>query len=338
MRLHAAKSHFLLTTLAAIAAAWILMASPAEAQTGSSGGNAPSSAQPGSPPKLPQGLSEDELNVLLGDQLPFTPAQTKKIKKAALDAEEASKARVDTNPHPTMGPLTVHLDSGARIQVIRVAANYSTSLIFSDVTGAPWPLVDVIAAQRGQLDIPEAAKGEDGKLKQETNQITLVPLVDVVRTQITVKLAKAPAPIILIVASGQSEVDVRRDISVQARGPGAVMPTLARGTTESVPVELTNMVAGLTPPDATSLKVISSDVPDVRAWARGQRMYVRTKAQVLSPPVPKDGKVASGPEGTKVFELPLSPVVLLMQGGSVGQLKLGGFPAPFASRDKAGDN
>ena len=67
---------------------------------------------------------------------------------------------------------------------------------------------------------------------------------------------------------------------------------------------------------------------DVTAWVIGDRMYIRSRANVLAPPVPKDGKVATGADGTKVYELPHAPEVLLMQGGSVGRLRLSGFPAP----------
>ena len=323
-----------LSVALALAASALFSADAAVAQTAP---QVPArSANDQKPPELPSGLTPEELKQLLQEQTPLTAEQVLTARKASQQVEKAMKARLGPPPRPVSEVMRVRFAAGATPQVLRIATGYVSTVVFSDVTGAPWNVLRVIPGNKGQLRVPEAEK-EDGSSNNaiKTNSFTVAPLVDEVTTNLAIYLEGAPAPITMIVATGQPEVDFRLDVSVQARGPAAVAPTLSRGLAESVSPELTNMVAGLTPTQAKPLKIISSDVADVQAWVMGQRMFVRARANVLTPPVPKDGKVASGPDGTKVFELPIASEVLLMQGGSVGRLRLAGFPAPSPLPEKA---
>lgn len=286
-------------------------------------------------PSLPAGMSSEELKALVDSQLPLSPAQVRATREAGIAVERATKERVGPSPTPVSTTIRIRLSPGATPQVLRVAPPYASTVVFSDATGAPWNVLKVRVGQKGQVEIPQDINEESGAGKAaRTNMFTVTPLSDVVSTNLVVFLQDAPVPIVLLVASGQPEVDFRADAIVQARGPGAVAPVVARTTTDSVPVHLTTMLSGIAPSGAKPLKIVKSDVPDVQAWVLGGRMYVRSRANVLSPPVPSDGKVASGPDGTKVFELPFAPEVLMMQGGSVGRLSLGGFPAPSLKLDQ----
>lgn len=290
-------------------------------------------------PKLPQGvqavaqsdankpgvgLTPEQFGALLQQQLPLSPGQVREVSRTADAVKQARNARVGPAPTPVSVTARVNLAPGAKPHILRLSSDTVTSVIFNDVTGAPWNVLRVIAGAKDLLDISRDKDSPGTK----TNMFTIVPLDEHISTNIAVFLEGAPAPVVMVVATNQKEVDFRADISVQARGPGAVMPVISRGVTESVSAELTTMVSGLTPAQARPLKIVSSDVPDVQAWVMGDRMYVRSRANVLAPPVLKDGKVATGADGTKVYELPHAPEVLLMQGGSVGRLKLAGFPPP----------
>lgn len=278
---------------------------------------------PSVPTKPGQGLSPEEFARLLNMQMPLSPEQIRQTNRQQDAVERARSARVGPAPKPVSVTARITLDSGANPHVLRLDLDTVTSVVFTDVTGAPWKVLKVVAGSKDLLDIPNIQ--ENGG---PTNMFTVTPTKEIVNTNIAVFLEGAPAPVVMAVTTRQAEVDFRVDVSVQARGPAAVMPVLSRGLAESVPAELTAMVSGVTPPQARPLRVLSSEVLDVQAWSMGKRMYVRTRAGVLSPAVPKDGKVATGADGTKVYELPPASTVLLMQGGKVSQLKLGGFPAP----------
>jgi intracellular multiplication protein IcmK len=279
-------------------------------------------ASPTVPTKPGAGMSPEEFATMLNKTMPFSPEQVREINKAADATKRARNARVGPAPRPVSVSARVTLDAGANPHVLRLSPDTVTSVVFTDVTGAPWNVVKVVSGAKDLLEVSQ----EKGDVK--THMFTITPTSEYVSTNLAVFLEGAPAPIMMAVETNQANVDFRVDVSVQARGPGAVTPVISRGLTESVSAELISMVAGVTPNQARPLKVVASDVPDVQAWVLGSRMFVRTKANVLTPAVPKDGKVATGADGTKVYELPLSPEVRLMSGGSIGRLQLAGFAAP----------
>lgn len=274
-----------------------------------------------------EGVSPEEFEAFLRERLPLSTEQTRAVRESGAEVNRASKQRLGAVPKPVSTVVRVKLAPGASHLILRLTPDITSAVVFADVTGAPWNVQRIVVGRKAAIDIPEAKDGkEGGDLKVATNKFTVVPMDDHVSTSMMVYLEGAPAPIPFIVATAQPEVDLRMDVTVEARGPNAVMPTLSRNLTESVPAELTSMLSGITPNAAKPLRVTASDVADVKAWVIGTRMYVRARATVIAPPVPKDGKVVTGTDGTKVFELPFAPEVLLMQGGSVGRLRLAGFP------------
>lgn len=274
-------------------------------------------------PKKPgEGLTPEEFAAMVNGQLPLSPDQVRSVTRHADGVKRASVARVGPAPLPVSSTGRVSLNAGATPHVLRLSMGTVTTVVVTDVTGAPWNVLKVVAGAREVLDIPKEEAGV------KSNMFTISPTDEYVSTNIAVFLEGAPGPAMMAVESNQREVDFRFDAVIQARGPSAVTPVISRGYTDSIPADLTAMVAGVTPPEAKPLKVLASDVPDVQAWVIGKRMYVRSRANVLSPPVPRDGKVASGADGTKVYELPLAPEVVVMHGGTVGRLRLGGFPSP----------
>lgn len=315
--------------------------SPAVAATASTSVTSQQTPQPATVPPLPAGvtaapqsggvavkpgagMTPEDFARLLNMNLPLNPGQVREVNRQTDAVKAARNARVGAAPSPVSVTMRVSLAAGTPPPILRLDSDTVTTLVFNDVTGAPWRVLEVRAGGKDLLEIPK----RESLSATPTNMFTVTPLDDHISTNLVIFLEGAPAPVTMLVATNQKEVDLRADISVQARGPAAVMPMLSHGLTESVPAELTSMVAGVTPSTAKPLKVLSSDVADTTAWTIGDRMYVRTRANVLTPPVPKDGKVATGADGTKVYELPYAPDVLLMQGGSVGHLRLGGFPPP----------
>lgn len=277
-----------------------------------------------SPPQVKPGagMSPEDFAAMLNRTLPLSESQIREVNKQADVTRRARNARVGPAPRPVSVSARVTLDAGANPHVLRLAQDTVTSVVFTDVTGAPWNVMRVVSGAKDMLDVSQ----KDGETR--TNMFTISPKDEYVSTNLAVFLEGAPAPIMMAIETNQANVDFRVDVSVQARGPAAVMPVISRGLTDSVPAELISMVAGVTPNQARPLKVVASDVPDVQAWVLGTRMFVRTRANILTPAVPKDGKVATGADGTKVYELPISPEVRLMSGGTVGRLQLSGFPPP----------
>lgn len=75
------------------------------------------------------------------------------------------------------------------------------------------------------------------------------------------------------------------------------------------------MLDGIAPDDATRLK---TDNPQVKAWRRGDKLYLRTTMESKT----QFSKTLSSADGTHVYEMELSPFVALMQQGSTVTVKV----------------
>jgi intracellular multiplication protein IcmK len=239
---------------------------------------------------------------------------------------QVQKQGSSTIAGPASRPVSVStwvsFDKDANPHVLRLSADTVTSLIFRDITGAPWNVLKVVSGASDVLDISENS-GES-----KSHIVTISPKEDFVNTNLAIFLEGATAPVVMAVVSNQSNVDYRVDVGVNARGPGAVMPVIHSSLSDSVSPELISMLAGITPEKYKQLKVVSSDVSNVKAWTFGNRMYVHTKANIMTPAVPAGGNMVTGSDGMKVYELPLSPEVRLLSNGVIGRLQLTGFLPP----------
>lgn len=270
-------------------------------------------------PKLGAGLPKDVFGAIVNEKYPLSPSQVRQLNEHVEAIEAAVSARSTPAPKPTTSTTRVSFAAGQGPQVVRVSAGTVSSLIFTDISGAPWNVERVLAGRPKQMDFTY------GKKDGPSNMFTINPLSEHVSTNIAVFLESAPAPIVLAVESGQKAVDFRLDVSVQARGPMATDPAISRGFVDNVPAELNDMVSGITPKAAKPLRVTATEISDVQAWVMGNRMFVRSRAVMLAPaPI----RVATGADGTKVFELPLASQVLMSVNGAPGRVTLAGFPPP----------
>lgn len=269
--------------------------------------------------KIGAGMPSEVFGTIVNEKYPLSPEQVRALNRHIEALEQAAKARTTPAPVPTTSTTRVSFAAGQGPQVIRVSAGTVSSLIFTDISGQPWNVERVVAGRPNLMELTYGRK--DGP----SNMFTINPLSEIVSTNIAIFLEGAPAPIMMAVESGQKAVDFRLDVSVQARGPQATDPAISRGFVDAIPAELNDMVSGVTPSNAKSLKIVTSDVSDVQAWVIANRMFVRTKANLLAPaPL----RVATGADGTKVFELPHAAQVLMSVNGTPGRVTLGGFPPP----------
>lgn len=276
--------------------------------------------------KLGEGLPKEVFGAIANEKYPLSPGQVRQLNGLVEQIERASSARTTPAPTPTNSTTRVSFAAGSGPQVVRVSAGTVSSLIFTDISGSPWVVERVVAGKPKLLDLTY------GKKDGPSNMFTINPLAEQVSTNIAIFLEGAPAPIVMAVESGQKAVDFRLDVSIQARGPLATDPAISRGFVDTIPAELNDMVAGVTPKNAKALKISASEISDVQAWVVGNRMFVRSRAVMLAPaPI----RVATGADGTKVFELPHASQVLMSANGTPGRVTLTGFPPPTSGNNPA---
>lgn len=305
--------------IASIASATTFAQQPAPSQQPAVQNQAPSANGPSAPAIKPgQGLPPNLFADVLDTQMPLSEGQVRELNRQADKIKKARSARPDVMPSPVSQTLSISLAPGKASQVVRLAANMVTTLVFTDVTGAPWPIAKIIMGNDSAFGVPEGIESLN------TNMLPIFVKEEYGTTNLTILLKDAPAPIVMTLVTGQREVDYRLDLTVQARGPNAKAPVMSDsfGEGTAVSTDLVAILDGIAPSGSTLLR---TSHPEVQAWAYGKKVYVRTRMNLLSP---RNLNSASSADGTKVYEIVQTPVVMVLSGGKVISVSLAGMPAP----------
>lgn len=256
--------------------------------------------------------------------LPFTREQ---IAKLARLLEATREATSRGSGRPVRGVLRrVHIEADA-IPEIRVRRGYTTVVGFSDLTGAPWPIEEVLVDRRF---LPAAESRPAGHL------LYLAPSEPFLAGNLTVKLKRMPDPVVATLRGGGETADFRVDLRLALAGPNVDPAALAKPEAFRAGDEsLAGVLMGEVPAGARRLRVLGGAAGD-RAWRVGGDVLLVTRAHVLSP-----GPWAAerGSAGRWAYRLPESPIVLVTEAGREKRLTLVESEAlgPEAGRDgKAG--
>ncbi len=267
-------------------------------------------------PKLPN-VNQKAFEQVTEEAAPLSPEQIKTLRRLIDDAERAAAAPPRFVQKPVSSSVTISLLPGATPPVVRLGANFVTNVLFVDQAGNPLLVdeVDPSAASVFNVTWSQKSKGQQG-----SNVIKLSPKSTYAMGNISITLDGVMTPVSIMLVSGQKEVDYRVDARVKGVGiagksaGGSVLPEGAN------PV-MQGMLEGVAPDGARTL--ISSS-PEVHAWEFRNRFYVRTNYTLLSPAFMGVQKSA---DGTAVYEIPPTPVLVALSGGSTStvQINLSGY-------------
>ena len=211
----------------------------------------------------------------------LTPAQLELVKQLWLDRERQKSTPYVSPAKPVTRTLALNLDPGVSPPIIRLSKGQQSSIVFSDYAGQPWMIQNVSINRELFSDGRErGAQGGQGGNVAPTNILTLDPATAAAYGNVTVTLRGLATPIILILAAGQEEVDMRVDAKVPGRNPDAVA-SVALLNMPSIDDSLTYFLDGVPPKEAHRLRV--TGLEGVEAWSYGQNMYVKAKADAQYP-------------------------------------------------------
>lgn len=238
--------------------------------------------------------------------MPLTPAQIMQLKKMLAVTQHASSASADIPPTPTLSTQEVSLSPGALPPVVRLQQGFVTSVVFLDSTGADWPIESYDLGNDRAFNV---------QWQQGTNVLMIQAMSMYNYGNLAVKLEGLTTPVMLTLVPGQRLVDYRIDLRVDGQGPNA-QPTYSNNGTHPSDGVLLNVLDGIAPTDGKVLQVTGGRC---RAWAVGNKMYLRTQLDVLSP---SWISIMSSPDGTKAYLMVKSPTVLVSENGNPVALKL----------------
>lgn len=231
------------------------------------------------------------------EDLQMTPNQYNTIKDMLLNQQRAASSPYTSTAIPVTRSLNVKFESGLTPPIVRLSAGMLTTVVFTDGAGNPWNIKSVALNRQVFSDgadvakdvtSSEASNDKDGDTpKAIRNILSIEPLNPVAYGNVIITLEGLDKPVILLLATGQQEVDMRVDARISGINPNrsSIKNGLsASGSTTSISTEMddaTLLFVDGTPPDNVERMKTSSDA--IHAWRYNDDLIVRTTRQVIYP-------------------------------------------------------
>jgi intracellular multiplication protein IcmK len=282
----------------------------AEAVDASDPGNTNTGSTDTTPTKRKAPTLRDEAFKQLLDKIaPLSPEQIIEMRQYQDKTDQAVATTPTAPPRPVSSTLIIDLSPGMTPPVIRLSAGFVTSLVFVDSTGQPWPIADYSLGNPKHFNI---------EWDKKTNTLFIQSASTYSSANLAVRLLTLDTPVMLSLVSGQKEVDYRVDLQVQGRGPNALAPIFGDNLPGASP-SLLSILDGIPPPNSQELQVSGGQG---RAWLSDGRLFLRTQLTVLSPAW---NATVSSPDGTRVYEMAKTSLILASQDGKTVKLELKGL-------------
>jgi intracellular multiplication protein IcmK len=265
-------------------------------------------AQQSNVPQMPPLGSPSQQYV--DDNMPADLAKSiREYKKRFDEAQRASAEFVKNAPKPKSSSITITQAPGELSPTVRLSSGIPTNVVFTDASGAPWPIEFATPGDTSVADVLVPVEG--------SSTLQIRPKQPYMYGAVSVNLRGNNTPITLILASAQNEVDTRLDIRLARRGPNAQAPIIDRPGFTNVDAVMLSVLDGVPPSDAQAIKSSNSDL---RAWNHRGKMYVRTTLAVVSPAY---SDTAASVDGTRVYIMPSVPFVTVSVDGVLRNVRIG---------------
>jgi intracellular multiplication protein IcmK len=329
-----AASHLILTVMAACLLPSALAQSPYQSPRGYGATAAPAAASPQgqtlSPPQgrpapaqpMPTPLPQtDKVQSAIDTVAPMSADEITKLLRMLFERQSAGRENVTGRPppKPVTSVETLDLSPNSVPPVIRLALGQGTVLSFSDAAGRPWPIMD-------NLNFNDRAY----TVKLIGPHLYSITLKSMEPANVTVVLKDLARPIVITVLPATDETDYLKEYTVPrfigGEAPASVAASSRDGGLSFNSAELINFLYRTPPKEAKPLTI--AGLPGVLAWqTAGNKMVVRTSGQVV---IPAFSRRHASTDGIAVYEVPLSPVISITEGGTLYRVSIGGYSVEAA--------
>ena len=240
--------------------------------------------------------------------MPLSPEQIRDFMHRLEVTDDASRPSTYGTPKGDVRISTLSLDPGSALPQVNLQAGYVTTINVMDITGQPWPILDVGVG--GNFEVTPTHSG--------SQVVRIMPLAANAEGNLSVLLKDLPTPIIFRLSTLTHQVDMRYDARIPKMGPNAKVPLISRPRLEAGNETLISLLQNNAPSDAQRLKISGLDSRSM-AWTLSGHTYVRTPLTLLSPAW--DASVSSD-DGMTVYEIGDAPVLLMSDNGALVRAKL----------------
>lgn len=278
---------------------------------------------------MPTPLPFDKVGSAIDQSVPMTAVEIRKLMTELIERTQAGNENFTGRPaaKPVTSQEQIDLSPGSVPPVVRVAMGQGTILSFADAAGRPWPIAD---------DRNFNTRAYEVKLVGP--HLYSISLTKREAANITVVLKGLARPIIITVLPATDETDYLKEYTIPKflddAPPAAVSASSREGALSFNSPELLNYLYRTPPKGVKQLTV--AGLPGVMAWQSGPlKMIVRTAGQVV---IPAFSRRHGSTDGVTVFELPLSPVVSITEGGALHRVSIGDYTVDTSTTAAAAAN
>ncbi|WP_080429897.1 DotH/IcmK family type IV secretion protein [Burkholderia ubonensis] len=266
---------------------------------------------PNTPKPLPPLVDQATINydAAVNTMSPLTGDQIKALRKRIDQAKRAAATSARTPSKPVSSSITVDLSPGAPPPIVRVS-HLGATVNFIDSTGAPWDIIEVNNMAKGRFDVLKPVPS--------IPSITITANGDYVEGDVAVFLKELPFPIVVKMIAGQKETDYRLDVRIPRRGPNAASPVRGTAAIDLPKDYMQSLLDGVDTPGAKPIRIENAS-SDVKAWAVGDRIVLRTSLSLHNPAY---YGILTAADGTHVYEIPQTPVVTVSANGATRNIIL----------------
>ncbi len=254
--------------------------------------------------EIEDSFRKEAFNRALNQLMPLKPEEIRTLLEHYDRTVESTELPVHPYPRPELVVQNISLDPGVAPLSVKMSWGYVTTLSFLDSSGQPWPIEEI--SWVGNFTIQES------NVSEHNHVLRISPESKLAHGNISIRLMGLNAPVIMTFETSRDVVHYRFDAVVPKRGPGAKTPLIDRGVSLTAgDADMSIALSGVVPEDADLLDISGVD-GRTTAYVYNGLTYVRTPLTLLSPGW--HSSVASA-DGTKVYALDESPVILLSDRG-----------------------
>ena len=264
--------------------------------------------------------------------MPFTAEQIEALGRLLRETQGVASLAADPPPEGRIRRVRIGSPGEGAIPAIAVRKGYVTAVSFTDATGAPWPIEEVLLDDRF---VPGTAGADDADGGRSEHLFYLAPQTRALHGNAVVKLRGLPEPVVASLRGGGADADFRVEIRLGLPGPNAVPDSATGAGFHAGDAVLLDLLGGIAPRGAERLAIEGGSADD-RAWRLDGDLLLVSRAHLLSP-----GPWAAerGAGGRWAYRLPDVPYALVSRDGRETRLAFrreGNVPA-FPVLEKGGE-
>lgn len=258
-------------------------------------------------------VTDDEAGAAGRRPMPFTQEQIRLLAELVRQTERATAEGAGPDPSGRIRRLMVEPGTGGAVPVVELRRGFTTVLSWTDTTGSPWPVEEVLVDSRF-LPGDGQERGAQGHL------VYLAPKRRYLSGNLVVKLQDLAEPVVVMLRDGGgTESDFRVELRLPLPGPGLDTAALMRPASfHAGDGELADLLAGRVPLGAVRVELQGGGAGD-RAWRAGEDLLLLSRHVVLSPG-PWAAERGSG--GRWAYRLPSAPVIWLSLDGRESRMRV----------------